>query len=123
MRESENEGLLNNNQQQQQNNTKANELQQKQRNLELGDNEKAQTERCTITTNSNNISKPTSTTTAKKSHNCWNCFRSGKKYAANSMMRAGAWRGQQPRLVDKEGECIIRPNNLQGSFSIWLVRL
>jgi len=39
------------------------------------------------------------------------------------MMRAGAWRGRQPRLVDKEGECIIRPNNLQGSFSIWSVDL
>nr|CAD2186789.1 unnamed protein product [Meloidogyne enterolobii] len=119
MKESENEGLLNNNQQQQ-NNIKPNELNQKQRHLEGGDSEKAQTERCTITTNSNNIAKPTTSSASKKATNCWNCFRSGKKYAANSMMRAGAWRGRQPRLVDKEGECIIRPNNLQGSFSICL---
>jgi len=29
-------------------------------------------------------------------------------------------RWQQPRLVDKNGECIILPNNLRGSFGIWL---
>ena len=78
-------------------------------------------ERATIST-ANNTAKPT-TTSSNKAFKCWNCFRSGKKYAANSMMRAGAWRGQQPRLVDKEGECIIRPNNLRGSFSIWSVGL